>query len=60
MLVCAATQQSIDTGVRYAPTDLARVAAAKLRLRCPFCRKYHLFSFAEAKLRPMRRGEKVA
>ena len=60
MLVCAATGQSIDTGVRYERTDLARVTAAKLRLRCPSCHKYHLFSFADAKLRPMRRGEKVA
>jgi hypothetical protein len=60
MLVCAATGQCIDTGVRYEPTDLERVTAAKLRLRCPFCQKDHLFSFADARLRPMRRGETVA
>ena len=60
MLVCAATGQSIDTGVRYEPTDLARATAAKLRLRCPYCHKYHLFGFADARLRPIRRGETVA
>ncbi len=60
MLVCAATGQSIDTGVRYIPADLARAKAAKVRLRCPHCHTYHVFSFANAKLRPIRRGEKVA
>ncbi len=60
MLVCAMTGQSIDTGVRYNKADLARATAAKLRLRCPHCHKYHVFSFADAKLRPIRRGEKVA
>jgi phage FluMu protein Com len=25
--------------VRYTLSDLARAAAAKLRMRCPFCRK---------------------
>ncbi len=60
VLVCAATGQSIETGVRYRKADLARVATAKLRLRCPFCRKYHLFSFADARVRPIRRGEKLA
>jgi hypothetical protein len=60
LLVCAVTGQSIDTRVRYEPGDLARVTAAKLRLRCPHCHKYHLFSFADAKLRPIRRGETVA
>lgn len=60
MLVCAVTSQRIDTGVRYQETDLARTTAAKLRLRCPFCRKYHVFNFADAKLRPIRSGEKAA
>jgi hypothetical protein len=59
MLVCVATGQGIDTGVRYKKSDLARVKEAKLRLRCPHCHKYHVFSFADAKLRPVRRGEKV-
>jgi cytochrome c-type biogenesis protein CcmH/NrfF len=59
MLVCATTGQSIDTGVRYEKTDLTRVKEAKLRLRCPHCHKYHVFSFADAKLRPIRRGEKT-
>ena len=60
MLVCAATGGSIDTGVGYGPTDLVRAAAAKLLLRCPSCHKYHQFSFADAKLRPIRRGETIA
>jgi cytochrome c-type biogenesis protein CcmH/NrfF len=60
MLVCATTGQSIDTGVRYNKADLTRVKEAKLRLRCPHCHKYHVFSFADAKLRPIHRGEKVA
>jgi len=60
MLICAMTGQGIDTGVRYQKTDLARATAAKLRLRCPYCRKYHVFSFADAKLRPIRTGEKIA
>jgi hypothetical protein len=60
MLICAATGQGIDTGVRYEPTDLERVTGAKLRLRCPFCHKYHLFSFADARLRPLRQDETVA
>lgn len=59
MLVCATTGQSIDTGVRYKKTDLTRVKEAKLRLRCPHCHKYHVFSFADAKLRPVRRGERL-
>ncbi len=59
MLVCAATGQSVDTGVRYRQADLMRVKDAKLRLRCPHCHKYHVFSFADAKLRPARRGEKL-
>jgi hypothetical protein len=59
MLVCATTGQSIDTGVRYQKSDLDRVTEAKLRLRCPHCHKYHVFSFADAKLRPIHRGEKV-
>ena len=60
MLVCAMTGQSVDTGVGYRKSDLARTTAAKLRLRCPFCRKHHVFNFADAKLRPLRNGEKVA
>jgi hypothetical protein len=36
-----------------------RATAAKLRLRCPYCRKYHVFNFADAQLRPIRSGEKV-
>jgi hypothetical protein len=60
MLVCATTGRSIDTAVRYRKADLARVAGAKLRLRCPFCRKYHPFGFADARLRPIRPGEKLA
>lgn len=60
MLVCAGTGESIDTGVRYRKADLARVQAAKLRLRCPHCHNYHVFSFADAELRPMRRGERPA
>jgi hypothetical protein len=59
MLVCATTGQSIDTGVRYKKADLTRVKEAKLRLRCPHCHKYHVFSFADAKLRPILRGEKL-
>jgi len=60
MLVCAMTGQSIDTGVGYKKADLTRVKEAKLRLRCPHCHKYHVFSFADAELRPVRRGEKLA
>ncbi len=59
MLVCATTGQSIDTGVRYKKADLARAKDASLRLRCPHCRTYHVFNFADAKLRPIRRGEKL-
>ena len=59
MLVCATTGQTIDTGVRYKDADLTRVKQAKLRLRCLHCHKYHVFSFADAKLRPIHRGEKV-
>jgi len=60
LLVCTTTGQSIDTRVRYNEADLARVTEAKLRLRCPHCHKYHVFSFADAKLRPIRRGEKLS
>jgi hypothetical protein len=59
VLVCAATGQSVDTGVRYNKADLARAQQVKLRLRCPHCHKYHVFSFADARLRPIRRGEKA-
>lgn len=59
LMLGAATGQGIDTGVRYKKSDLARVKEAKLRLRCPHCHKFHVFSFAEAKLRPIHRGEKV-
>ena len=52
LLVCAMTGQAVDTGVRYAPADLARVASAKVRMRCPHCRKSHEFKFADATLRP--------
>ena len=60
LLVCTTTGQSIDTRVRYNKADLARVTEAKVRLRCPHCHKYHVFSFADAKLRPIRRGEKLS
>jgi cytochrome c-type biogenesis protein CcmH/NrfF len=60
MLVCATTGQSIDTGVRYHKADLTRATAAKIRLRCPHCHKYHVFDFADARLRPIRPGEKMA
>jgi hypothetical protein len=52
MLVCPLTGGAIDTGVRYARADLARVAWAKLHMRCPHCRATHEFSFADARLRP--------
>ena len=57
MLVCTATGEGVDTGVRYTASDLARTAAAKVRMRCPFCRRTHMFSFADATLRPIKRGE---
>jgi hypothetical protein len=49
-LVCMATGCEIGTGVRYSREDLARVARAKLLLRCPFCRQTHVFNFSEARL----------
>jgi hypothetical protein len=51
-LVCLATGREIGTGVRYSRDDLARVARAKLLLRCPFCRQTHLFHFSDARLKP--------
>jgi hypothetical protein len=51
LLICAMTGQAVDTGVRYAPADLARVASARLRMRCPHCRRTHEFKFADATLR---------
>jgi hypothetical protein len=60
MLVCKVTGEIIDTGVRYTASDLGRAAAAKLRMRCPFCRKTHMFNFADATLRPLKRGETSA
>lgn len=51
-LVCMATGREIGTGVRYSRDDLARVARAKLLLRCPFCRQSHLFNFSDARLQP--------
>jgi hypothetical protein len=50
MLVCTATDREIGTGVHYSRDDLARVARAKLLLRCPFCRQSHLFHFSDARL----------
>jgi hypothetical protein len=60
MLACTVTGEIIDTGVRYTASDLRRAGAAKLRTRCPFCRKTHMFNFADAKLRPLKRGEPSA
>ena len=57
MLVCTVTGERVDTGVRYTASDLSRAASAKLRMRCPFCRKTHMFGFADATLRPLKRGE---
>jgi hypothetical protein len=51
-LICVATGQEIDTGVRYSGDDLARARRAKLLLRCPFCRRSHLFHFSDARLKP--------
>jgi hypothetical protein len=52
MLVCVATGQEIDTGVRYSRDDLAKARRAKLLLPCPFCRQSHLFHFTDARLEP--------
>jgi hypothetical protein len=57
MLVCTVTKEAVDTGVRYTASDLTRAAAAKLRMRCPFCRRTHMFSFTDATLRRPKRGE---
>ena len=51
-LVCLATGREIGTGVCYSRDDLARVARAKLLLRCPFCHQTHLFNFSDARLQP--------
>jgi hypothetical protein len=51
-LVCMATGRGIDTGVCYGRDDLVYAKRAKLMLRCPFCRKSHLFHFSDAQLIP--------
>jgi hypothetical protein len=56
MLVCMATGRLIDTGADYTRDDLAYAQRAKLMLRCPFCRKYHLFHFSDARLIPRENG----
>jgi hypothetical protein len=50
MLVCTATGGLIDTGADYSRDDLAYAKRVKLMLRCPFCRKCHLFHFSDARL----------
>jgi len=53
MLICAATGAEIDTHTTYSQADLRRARSAKLMLRCPRCRKEHVFDFADARLRPL-------
>ena len=54
-LVCVATGQEIDTGVRYSRDDLTKTRRAKLLLRCPFCRRSHEFKFSDARLKAVHR-----